>query len=159
MNITTMGGSTISTAAFALVATIALASPARANRCDDLAVQLRDQIDGLKVGITAARTVYLSHPQAQEMSLECAGQDFSIELYAEADGRKPKPAFLELIASTAAIVFTVPKDNMLPGVTRCLGRLGILRGDRVTLRYRRLDFECTRTKTEATISISRDKDE
>ncbi len=159
MTLDKMGGSTISVAALSLLAGIAFASPARANRCDDLAVQLQGQIDGLKVGITAARTVYLSHPQAQEMSLECAGQDFSIELYAEADGRKPKPAFLELVTNAAAIVFTVPKDTMQTGVTRCMGRLGILRGDRVAMRYRRLDFECTRTKTEAAISISRDKDE
>ncbi len=41
--------------AAALVALAALAaSPARADRCDDLASQLKNQIDGLRVGQTAA---------------------------------------------------------------------------------------------------------
>jgi hypothetical protein len=147
--------------AFLLLASMALASPARADRCDDLAAELKNQIDGLKVGITAAKTIYLSHPQAKEMSLGCASRtrNYSNELYVSADGRKPKPAFLALVASAAAIVFTVTKDDTLRGATRCMGRLGLLRGDRVTMRYRRLDMECTRTKTEAAIAISRSKDE
>ena len=45
------------------------ASPARADRCDDLAAQLKNQIDGLTVGKTAANVIYLSHPQAKELSL------------------------------------------------------------------------------------------
>jgi hypothetical protein len=70
-----------------LLATIALASPARADGCEDIAGQLKGQIDGLKVGITAARVTYLSHPDAKEMSLGCRGRDYSNELYAKADGR------------------------------------------------------------------------
>src|SRR5882757_10522901 len=93
-------------AALALLATLALASPARADRCEDIAGQLKSQIDGLKVGITAARVVYLSHPDAKELSLGCRGRDYSSELYAKADSRKPKPAFYDLVASAAAIVFT-----------------------------------------------------
>ena len=151
--------SSMSSAAVALLATMAVASPAYADRCDDLAAQLKGQIDGLKVGITAAKIIYLSHPQAKEMSLGCFGRNFSNELYVKADSRKPKPAFFELVASAAAIVFTVPKGDTLRGATRCIGRMGLLRGDRVTMRYRRLDLECTRTKTEAAIAISRGKDE
>jgi len=146
-------------AAFALLATIALASPARADRCDDLAAQLKGQIDGLKVGITAAKTIYLSHPQAKEMSLGCAGRNFSNELYVKADARKPTPPFLELAANATAIIFTIPKPDALNGATRCIKRMGILRGDDVTMRYRRLDFHCTRTKSEAAIAVSRGKDE
>jgi hypothetical protein len=37
--------------------------------------------------------------------------------------------------------------------------MGLLRGDTVRMRHRRLDFECTRTRTEASIAISRDADE
>jgi hypothetical protein len=135
------------------------ASPARADRCDDIANQLKNQIDGLKVGITAANTIYLSHPQARELSLGCSGRNFKNELYAKADSRKPKPAFLDLVGGAAAIVFTLPKDDALTGVTRCITRMGLLRGDTIKMRYRRLDFECTRTKTEASIAISRSKDE
>ena len=83
------GGQTIAAAAFALLATLALASPACADRCEDIAGQLKGQIDGLKVGITAARVVYLSHPDAKELSLGCRGRDYSNELYAKSDGRKP----------------------------------------------------------------------
>jgi hypothetical protein len=152
-------GSALSTTTLALLATIALASPGRADRCEDIAGQLKNQIDGLKVGITAARVIYLSHPDAKELSLGCRGRDYSNELYAKADGRKPKPAFYELVASAAAIVFTVTKDDTLKGATRCINRMGIFRGDNVKLRFRRLDMVCNRTKTEAAIAISRRKDE
>jgi len=37
--------------------------------------------------------------------------------------------------------------------------MGLLRGNTVKMRYRRLDFECSRTKTEASIAISRRTDE
>jgi hypothetical protein len=150
-------------AALALLAVISLAalsaSPARADRCDDIAAQLKGQIDGLKVGITAANVIYLSHAEAKELSLGCSGRAYKNELYAKADGRKPKPAFLELVGSAAAIVFTLPKDDALTGATRCIQRMGLLRGDAIKMRYRRLDFECTRTKTEASIAISRGTDE
>ena len=149
----------IAVATVALLATVALASPARADRCDDIAAQLKGQIDGLKVGITAANVIYLSHPQAREITLGCRGRNYSNELYAKADSRKPKPEFFELVGSAAAIVFTVPKDDTLTGATRCIRRMGILRGDNVKMRYRRLDFECSRTKAEAAIAISRGKDE
>lgn len=73
--------------------------------------------------------------------------------------RKPTPAFVELMASAAAIVFTLPKDDMQRGVTRCYRRLGIFRGDDVASRYRRLDMRCARTKTESSITITRSKDQ
>jgi hypothetical protein len=37
--------------------------------------------------------------------------------------------------------------------------MGIFRGDDVKTRYRRLDMNCTRNKTEAWITISRGTDE
>ena len=136
------------------------ASPARASqRCDDIADQLKHQIDGLKVGITAGNIIYLSHPQAIELSLGCSGRDFKNELYAKADSRKPKPAFFDLVGSAAAIIFSVTKDETLTGATRCISRMGLLRGDTVKMRFRRLDFECTRTKADSSVAISRGKDE
>ncbi len=136
-----------------MVAGLALtfASPARADRCDDLAGQLKSQIDGLAVGKTAANLIYLSHPQARQITLGCAGRNYSNQLYAKSGSRKP--------ASAAAIIFTMPKDDMLRGATRCIKRMGLLRGDKIKMRYRRLDMECTRTKTEASIAISRGRDE
>ena len=115
-------------------------------------------IDGLKVGISAANYIYLSHPAAKELSLGCNGENFSIELYAKAD-RKPKPEFFDLVAATAAIIFTVPKDDTTTGTSRCIKRMGLLRGDKVSMRYRRLNMECARTKTEASIAVTRGKDE
>jgi hypothetical protein len=144
---------------FAAMAITVSASPARADRCDDIAAQLKGQIDGLKVGITAANVIYLSHPQAKELSLGCRGRNYSNELYAKADGRKPKPEFYELVANAAAIVFTIPRPDVLTGTTRCIKRMGLLRGDKVKMRYRRLDMECTRTRTEAAIAISRGTNE
>jgi hypothetical protein len=155
--------STILAAALAPLAAIALtvfaATPARADRCDDIAGQLKNQIDGLKVGITAANIVYLSHPHAKELSLGCANRNYSNELYAKAENRKPKPEFVDLVASAAAIVFTLPKDDMHKGVARCLSQMGIFRGDDVKSRYRRLDMNCSRTKTDASIAISRGRDQ
>jgi hypothetical protein len=143
----------------AIFLTMSGASPARADRCDDLAAQLKNQIDGLGVGKTAANVIYLSHPQAKELSLGCSGRSYSNQLFAKASVRKPPPAFLDLAASGAAIIFTLPKDDMLKGVTRCIKRMGLIHGDDVSTRYRRLDMRCVRTKTEASIAISRSTDE
>jgi hypothetical protein len=143
----------------AMALTISATSPARADRCDDLATQLKSQIDGLTVGKTAANVIYLSHPQAKELTLGCAGRNYSNQLFAKADSRKPKPAFLDLVASASAIIFTLPKDDMLRGATRCIKRMGLLYGNDVSTRYRRLDMHCTRTKTDASIAVSRGTDE
>jgi hypothetical protein len=144
-------------AALALPAVFAAPS-AHADPCDDIAKQLASQLDGLKVNFKARNIVYLTHPAAKELSLGCRGQNYSTELYAKGD-RRPKPEFYKLVGAAAAIVFTVPKDDTTTGTTRCLKRMGILRGDKVSFRYRRLNMECTRTKTDASIAVTRDKDE
>jgi hypothetical protein len=149
---------TLFAAALALLAALA-ASPARADRCDDLAAQLKNQIDGLGVGKTAANVIYLSHPQAKAITLGCAGRNYSNQLFARSESRKPTPAFLNLVASATAIIFTLPKDEMLKGATRCIQQMGLFHGDDVSTRYRRLDMRCTRTKTDASITISRSTDQ
>jgi hypothetical protein len=149
-------------AAFALIgaALLTLApAPARADRCDDLAVQLKGEIDGLTVGRTAANAIYLGHPAAKQVRLGCVSRNVTNEFYAASDSRKPPPAFLNFVASATAVIFTIPKSDTLAGVTRCIKRMGFLHGDDVKTRYRRLDMQCTRTKTSAAITISRDKDE
>jgi hypothetical protein len=153
--------STIFAGAALVIATLPIisASPARADRCDDLAGQLKSQIDGLAVGKTAANVIYLSHPQAKQITLGCSGRNVSNQLFARAATRKPSEAFLDLVASAAAIIFTQPKDNMLKGATRCMKRMGLFRGNDVLTRFRRLDMHCTRTKTEAAITISRGIDQ
>lgn len=144
-------------AVIASLATFA-ASPARADRCDDTANQLKAGIDGLGIGKTAAGVIFLSHPQAKALSLGCASKNFSNQLYAKSATRKPKPAFLDLVASAAAITFTLPKADMQRGAGRCLRALGLFRHE-AAIRYRRLDMRCSRTKTDASITISRDLDE
>jgi len=148
---------TLLVATLALVASVG-ATPARADRCDDSAKELANNIDKLKVNFKAANTVYLTHPLAKELSVACRGDKFSIELYAKGD-RKPKPEFISLVGAMAAIVFSVTKDDTTTGATRCLKRMGLLRGDKVAMRFRRLSLECQRNKTEAWIAITRDKDE
>ena len=146
--------------AAAIIGLATLAAPAHADQCDDIAKQLAGGVDGLKVNFKAANIIYLTHPAAKELSLGCRaqGQSYSNELYAKGD-RKPTPQFYDLVASAAAIIFTVTKDDTTTGATRCLKRMGLLRGDKVTMRYKRLNMECTRTKTDAAISITRPKDE
>ena len=150
-------GAALLVAALALTATMG-ASPALADRCDDSAKELANQVDRLKVNFRAGNTVYLTHPAAKELSVGCRGDKYSIELYAKGD-RKPTPEFYALVGSMAAIVFTVTKDDTTTGATRCLKRMGLLRGDKISMRYRRLNMECTRTKADASIAITRGKDE
>ncbi|VIO76930.1 hypothetical protein CI1B_68090 [Bradyrhizobium ivorense] len=144
-------------AALALVTSLA-AAPAHADPCEDIAKQLAGQIDGLKVNFTAANITYLKHPAAKELSIGCRGKDYSTELYAKTD-RKMKPEFFNLVGSATALIFTVPKDDATTGTSRCLKRMGIFRGNTITMRYRRLNLECTRTRADASITVRRGKDE
>jgi hypothetical protein len=144
-------------AALTLFATLA-ASPARADQCDDIAKQLTGAIDGLKVNFKAANIIYLTHPAATELSLGCRGTEYATELFAKGD-RKLKPEFLSLVASAAAVIFTLPKDDTATGTSRCLKRMGILRGNKITLRYKRLDMVCDRTRTDASIVVRRGLDQ
>jgi hypothetical protein len=136
----------------------AIATPARADQCDDIAKQLANSIDGLKVNFKASNIIYLTHPAAAELSLGCRGKEYSNELYAKGD-RKLKPEFLTLVGSAAAVIFTLPKDDTMTGTSRCLKRMGVLRGNKITLRYKRLDMVCDRTKNEASIVVRRGLDQ
>jgi hypothetical protein len=155
-------GMTQNTVALVLLAIVSLTlvpRPAHADRCDDLAAQLKSEIDGLTVGRTAANMIYLTHPVAKQIRLGCVSRNVTNELYAASDSRKPSPAFLNFVATASAIVFTIPKPDTLTGITRCVKRMGFLHGDDVKTRYRRLDMECSRTKTSSAVAISRGKDE
>jgi hypothetical protein len=143
----------------AVVLPAALASPAHADRCDDLAKQLKSQIDGISIGRTAANVIYLSHPAAKQLRLGCTSRSVTNELFAQSSTRKPTPAFTDLVASAGAVVFTIPKQDTLRGSQRCLSRMGLLRGNDIKMRFRRLDFRCTRDKTTAAISVSRSRNE
>jgi hypothetical protein len=150
-------GAALLAAALGLIFTFGT-SPARADRCDDSARELASQIDKVKVNFKAANTVYLTHPLAKELSVACRGTKFAIELYAKTD-RKPTPEFISLVGAMAALVFSVTKNDTTTGASRCLKRMGLLRGDKVTMRFRRLTLECQRNKTESWIAITRGKDE
>src|SRR4030095_9527095 len=121
---------------------------------EDTAKELKNQIDGLKISVNTGNMIYLSHPAAKELSLGCRRRNYFVQLY-----RKPNPQFFDLIASAGAIIFTIPKPDALTGTSRCIKRMGLLRGDKVSMRFRRLNMECTRTKTEASIVVTRGKDE
>ncbi len=145
-------------AVLSVVLSALTASPARADHCDDIARQLTEAIDGLKVNFKAANIIYLTHPAATELSLGCRGNQYANELYAKTD-RKIKPAFYDLVGSAAAVIFTLPRNDTMTGTSRCLKRMGFLRGNRITMRYRRLDMQCTRSKTEASIVVRRGLDQ
>ena len=89
-------------ATLALLATFSI-SPAQADRCEDTAKELKNQIDGLKISVNTGNMIYLTHPAAKELSLGCRGSNYSIELYAKAD-RKPKPEFFSLVASAGCVM-------------------------------------------------------
>lgn len=146
---------------FALIAAavvLAAATPARADRCDDLAAQLARQIDGLKVGRTIAGMVYLTHPAVKQASLGCSARNKSNEMFASSASRKPPKEFFDFVASASALVFTIPKDDALRGAQRCAGRIGFLRGRNIVTRYRKLDIHCTGSAEGTSVTISRELD-
>jgi hypothetical protein len=147
---------TLGIAAFAVTAMLA-ASPARADRCDDLAKHLAGQIDGLKIGETRGGVIYLTHPAATRATLGCSSRNRQNDFYAFTTAKKPSDAFVEFAATAAALIFTIPKNDASRGSRRCLKRIGLLRGSNIATRYRKLDILCNRTKAGTSLTISREK--
>lgn len=143
----------------AAVAMVLTATSARADHCDDLAAQLANQIGGLTAGKAAANTIALSHPAVHSMHLGCRSRTVTNQIDASTEGKVPSAAFYDVIAGAGALVFTIPKKDVLNGVTRCVKRIGLLRGYDIKTRYRRLNIHCTRVKTITTVTVSRDRDE
>ena len=137
---------------------VAATSPARADRCDDLAAQLARQIDGVKVGRTIAGVVYLSHPAVKQATLGCSARNKQNEIFASSASRKPPKDFFDFIAAATALVFTIPKDDALRGARRCAGRIGFLRGKNIVTRYRRLDIRCAGSAEGTSVTVSRELD-
>jgi hypothetical protein len=145
-------------AATLIAALLTFSAPARADHCDDLAKQLAQQIDNLKVGGTRGGIIDLQHPLASRVSLGCSSRNKQAEFYAVSSQKKPSADFISFVANASAAVFTIPKDDALRGTKRCLGRLGILHGYDISMRYRRLDIHCARTGNGANITLSREKE-
>ena len=139
------------------VAAVFVASPARADRCDDLAKQLVGQIEGLKIGETRGGVIYLTHPAAARATLGCSSRNRQNDFYAFTAAKKPSDAFIDFAATAAALIFTIPKNDADRGSRRCLKRIGLLRGSNITTRYRKLDILCNRTKAGTSITIAREK--
>jgi len=146
------------TAAAALLAALGVATPAIADPCDELARQLAEQIDGLKVGQARGGIIYLAHPAASVVSLGCPSRNRQSDFYAATPQKKPSTEFTALVASSVAQIFTIPKKDALRGAKRCLDRIGLIRGKNIKTRYRKLDIHCARTKTVTNITVSREKD-
>jgi hypothetical protein len=132
-------------------------SPARADRCDDLAKDLAGQITGLKIGKTVAGVIYLEHPAVTQASLGCQSRNRSNDVFASTDKKKPTEAYYDFIGTAAALVFTIPKPDAVRGAKRCVSRTNIVRGYNIDSRYRRLDIHCTVAKTGVRITMSREK--
>ena len=90
-------------------------SPARADRCDDLAKDLTAQIPGLKIGKTIAGVIYLEHPAVTQASLGCPSRNRSNDVFASTDKKRPSPDFYDFVATAAALVFTIPMNDTLKG--------------------------------------------
>lgn len=132
-------------------------SPARADRCDDLAKDLANQITGLKIGKTVAGVIYLEHPAVTQASLGCASRNRTNDVFASTDKKKPTEAYYDFIGTAAALVFTIPKPDAVRGAKRCVSRTNIIRGYNIDSRYRKLDVHCTVAKTGVRITMSREK--
>lgn len=144
-------------AALVLAVTALGVSPARADRCDDLAKDLAAQIPNLKIGKTVAGVIYLEHPAVTQASLGCQSRNRTNDVFASTDKKKPTPEFYDFLATAAALVFTIPKGDTLKGTQRCVSRTNIIRGYNLDSRYRRLDIHCTVAKTGVRITVSREK--
>jgi len=132
-------------------------TPARADRCDDLAKDLAKQITGLKVGKTVAGVIYLEHPAVKQASLGCSSRNRSNDVFASTDKKKPDDAYYDFIGTASALVFTIPKKDAENGARRCVKRTNIIRGYNIDSRYRRLNIHCTVAKTGVRITMSREK--
>lgn len=139
-------------------ATLALASPARADRCDDLAKMLAGQITGLTIGTVRGGEIALTHPAVTQASLGCSSRNRTNSMTASTDKRKPTPEFYDFLASASALVFTIPKGDTLRGTQRCVSRTNIIRGYDIASRFRKLDIRCQVSKTSVRITVSREKD-
>ena len=139
-------------------ATFAFAAPARADRCDDLAKQLAEQIAGLKVGATRGGEISLTHPSVTQASLGCSSRNRTNSMTASTDKKKPSDAYYDFIATASALVFTIPKGDTMNGTRRCVSRTNIIRGYDISSRYRKLDIRCKVEKTGVRITVSREKD-
>jgi len=126
------------------------ASPARADRCDDLAAQLKNQIDGLRVGQTAANLIYLAHPKAHEITLGCSGAIFPTSSLPRptANHRRLHRSGRQRGGDHLHAAEGLHGDGREP----LPQAMGLFRGDDVSIRYRRLDMRCSRTKTESSIT-------
>lgn len=145
-------------AALSLLAAMMLGtSPARADRCDDLAKDLANQITGLKIGKTVAGVIYLEHPAVTQASLGCASRNRTNDVFASTDKKKPTEAYYDFIGTAAALVFTIPKPDAVKGAKRCVSRTNLIRGYNIDSRYRKLDVHCTVAKTGVRITMSREK--
>ena len=71
---------TLLAATLALVVT-AGASPARADRCEDTAKELKNQIDGLKISVNTGNMIYLTHPAAKELSQQSETMRTQVEKF------------------------------------------------------------------------------
>ena len=148
-----------SAVAAALIAAMAAlgSTPARADRCDDLAKDLVNQIPGLKIGKTVAGVIYLEHPAVTQASLGCSSRNRTNDVFASTDKKKPAEAYYDFIGTAAALVFTNPKPDAVKGAKRCVSRTNIIRGYNIDSRYRKLDVHCTVAKTGVRITMSREK--
>lgn len=153
------GSATRLAAGLCLILPLFAAAPARADRCDDLAQQLKAGIEGLSIGKTGANQIELKHPAVTRAALGCPSRNVTNEVFAVTDARKPAPAFYDFVGRASAQVFTVPLDDARKGAMRCVKRIGLIRGYSIATRYRRLDIRCSWTKGETMVSISREKDQ
>ena len=143
---------------FVAAACLALTAPARADRCDDIAKQLAEQIAGLKVGATRGGEIALTHPAVTQASLGCSSRNRTNSMTASTDKKKPDDSYYEFIATASALVFTIPKGDTMNGTRRCVSRTNIFRGYDISSRYRKLDIRCAVAKTGVRITVSREKD-
>ena len=142
----------------ALALTVSGASPARADRCEDIAKQL-------KARSTASRSA--SRPARSSICRTRRPRNFRSAAAARTTPTSSTPRRTAASRSRNSSTGRQRRRHRLyhaegrqqTGSTRCIKRMGLLRGDNVKMRFRRLNMECTRTKTEAAIAITRGKDE
>ena len=134
------------------------ASPARADRCEDIAKELKNQIDGIKISVNTGNMIYLTHPAAKELSLGCRGRNYSIELYAKARPQA-EAAILRSGRLGRRHRFHHSEARRVDRHLALHQAHGLAPRRQGFMRFRRLNMECTRTKTEASIVVTRGKDE
>lgn len=155
--------------ALATVAALAACTPACADECDAVLVELSATISGLDVGervksTSGNVTVALKHPAADEIKLTCnpPGARNGNQIAAKWHSAYPPPTYLDLLASAGAIVTANSIAAVRKGALSCLKQALSADSENMPVELAGVHINCfvsTREGGRIAITVSSTRDE